>query len=48
MYSLDISALAEQPDDLDTISPAAYMTFGKSTPLMISSVRQELMLVCLQ
>lgn len=45
VHSLDISALVEQPDDLNTISPAVYMTFGKSTPPVLSSVRQQLVLV---
>lgn len=45
VHSLDISALVEQPDDLNTISPAVYMTFGKSTPPVLSSIRQQLVLV---
>lgn len=45
MHSLDISALVEEPDDLNTISLAVYMTFGKSTLPVPSSVRQQLVLV---
>jgi len=40
VHSLDISALVQQPDDLNTISLAVYMTFSKSTPPVLSSVKR--------
>lgn len=44
VHSQDISAVVQQPNEVNTICPDVSMTFGKSTPPALSSDRQQLVL----